>query len=230
MTEIVNSFNGSLYWDIDAELGISMTDLQIVIPDNARIVAGWQVRPLPSDVSRSFNVSQAASTSTIQFLLGMWPVNSSDQSSSSQSNIYFTPDNQSVPTLPIMEALYRASDPALEFEGVANSTSNYIRGLGDKPQTGTSQVWVTHIHVRWGFVVLLVLVFVTSCIFTSLSILETRKLRLPAWKENTMPVLTYGLDGKTRAWMRSAGVRGEHRAKKTVVGLVDERDGLELKS
>jgi hypothetical protein len=244
VAEVLDPFNGSLYWGDHEDLSISMTDLQIVIPANATIPA-----PLggvgSSNLTRSFNVSQASISSTIQFLLSMWPTYNSTGSSSlgrlpynasaenpsfSQYNIYFRSGNMPVFSAPIMQALYQVSNPEGQFANVAKSISNYIRGLGDNPQAGKSQVWVIHVRVRWGFVALPVLVLLVGCVFVLLSIVETRRLRLPAWKENAMPILTYGLDGSTRASLRDVGVEGAHRAWKTVVRLVDEKDGLELKS
>lgn len=228
--EFVTSLNNSLYWGDYESVAIRMTDLQIVIPDNAQMTSGSQGSPLPSNVSRTFNVSQASIASTIDFLLGMWPSdNTSQPDGEGQFNIYLSPDDQYVFTAPIMQALYESPEPMWQFENVANSTSNYIRGLGVQPQVGSAQIWVTHVHVRWGFVALPAFVFIAGCVFTLFSIIETRRLAMPAWKENAMPVLTYGLDGKMRALMRGAGAKGEHKARKTMVRLVDEGDGLELK-
>lgn len=229
--EVFQSFNGSLYWGDYETLAITMTDLQIAIPDDA-VANGTS---LPPNITRAFNISQPAIASTIYVLLNMWPSdNNTEAAGAGQFNIYFSPDQQYIFTAPIMQALYtRNAQPSDQFANVANSVSNYIRGLDYAPpmtQDGIAQEWVPHIRVRWGFVALPVLVFVVGCVFTVLSIVETRKTRMPAWKENAMPVLTHGLDGRTRALMRGAGTKEEHRAKRTMVRLVDEGDGLELKS
>jgi hypothetical protein len=223
--EYVASSNGSIYWGGDEPLAVDMTDLQVVIPDD--ILSLPDGTTLPSNVTRRFNITQATIGSTIDFLLSMW---TGDNNAPNQDMIYYVTDGQYEFNALMMRPLYEAGDPQDSFSHMAKSMTNYIRAISNVTEPGRTLRWVTHIRVRWGFIVLPVLLFISACAFTLLSIMETRRLGLPAWKEDAMPMMTYGLDGKTRAKLRETEQRGRHGARKMLVKMEDDGDGLELKS
>lgn len=220
--EYVASFNGSIYWGGDNPLPVVMTDLQVVIPND--ILSLPDGTTLPSNVTRRFNVTQAAIGSTIDFLLNMWM-----GGNGTYMIDYETSDGYDF-TASMMQPLYESGDLQDSFAHMAKSMTSYIRASSNVTEPGRTLRWVTHTRVRWGFAVLPVLLFISVCAFTLLSIMETRRLGLPAWKENAMPMVTYGLDGKTRAKLREAEQRGRHGARKMLVKMEDDGDGLELKS
>jgi len=229
--EYVVSFNGSIYWGGDEPLPVDMTDLQVVIPND--ILSLPDSTTLPGNVTRRFNVTQATVGSTIDFLLSMWTWGNGTYNAPYQGMIYYRPYDQYGQyefNALMMRPLYESGDPQDSFAHMAKSMTNYIRASSNVTEPGRTLRWVTHTRVRWDFVVLPVLLFISVCAFTLLSIMETRRLGLPAWKENAMPMMTYGLDGNTRAKLREAEQRGRHGARNMLVKMEDDGDGLELKS
>ncbi|KAK8061657.1 hypothetical protein PG994_008023 [Apiospora phragmitis] len=110
--------------------------------------------------------------------------------------------------------------------------SNWIRDNSGVTRGGDQEAWVLHIRVRWPYVTLPVLVVLLGGGFVCLSVWETRRLRLPAWKTDVLATLTHSLDDGTHEQLREAVLQGRARewAMGTVLNFEDAGRGLELKA
>ncbi|UQC83650.1 uncharacterized protein CLUP02_09146 [Colletotrichum lupini] len=118
------------------------------------------------------------------------------------------------------------------FEMVAASLTKWIRNrsLQSDPYPGTMKVWEIKIRVNWAFLSLPIGALIGGCIFCMLSMLETRRLRLPAWRGSSLATLAHGLDAESRAFLREASdsARIASQARTLEVKFVDSEGGPEL--
>ncbi|KAI1818670.1 hypothetical protein GGS20DRAFT_198105 [Poronia punctata] len=119
------------------------------------------------------------------------------------------------------------------FDNVATSLTNWIRSSSNATlHQGTSLEWVTTVRVEWKYITVPLVSFIAGILFCLLTIWETRRLGLPAWKTGMIATLTHSLDATTRDQLRYASMDGslEKMVKATVVRLEDTGSGLEMKA
>lgn len=132
---------------------------------------------------------------------------------------------------PIMKTLYHSDNISHTFANVAHSLTSYMRNIGDRPQVGTAKAWEIHYRVRWAFLILPAVVVVGGAIFVVLTIIETHREGMEAWRTNVIAMLIYSLDPDTRAQLRE-----ERKSKdldgisELVVYMHDTPGGVELSS
>ncbi|OCL04734.1 hypothetical protein AOQ84DRAFT_225656 [Glonium stellatum] len=182
--DLYASAKNVLYTDED----VFRTDLQLEIPQE-------QSRDLSVDVIQQFKVTQETVASTVDFLLGL---------TYSRKQMAYNPDGFNVAAPLIMDVLWNSTNLTTTFENVAQSMTNQIRNTASTLQAGTLQRWVIHIQAKWAFLAFQIVLLSTGCLYVILTILETNRLRLPAWKEAAMPTLMYGFDNETQRLLKEA--------------------------
>ncbi|ODM16243.1 hypothetical protein SI65_08242 [Aspergillus cristatus] len=107
------------------------------------------------------------------------------------------------------------------FESLANGMTARVRQLGwsaqnDTPSAGfgpvegigaangTSFIVETQIHVRWAWVILPCLLLILTMAFLGITIFETRKKGLEAWKSSPIALVRSGLDDNVQQEIRAA--------------------------
>ncbi|KAK8123125.1 hypothetical protein PG984_011795 [Apiospora sp. TS-2023a] len=196
---------GSAYYSLD--------DLQLQIPKTEA-----EKHDLPNDVPLLFNITQNTLGSMLPFLNDFFQ----------DPLVYGESDIGPI----ISQTLHNSADLSATFAGAATSMSNWIRDNTDGSRAGEQKEWVLHIRVRWPYVTLPLLVVLLGCAFVFLSMWETRRLRLPAWKTDVLATLTHSLDSGTREELRAAALQGraQERAKGMVLNFEDTGKGLELRA
>ncbi|KAL1311530.1 hypothetical protein AAFC00_001651 [Neodothiora populina] len=103
-----------------------------------------------------------------------------------------------------LQPLYSSQNWTAAFESVANSLTNVLQNSGQSPLEGVAMNWTTKYHIRWAFMTLPAVVMLSGIIFTTFSIIETRRQQIPAWKTNALAAIAYGADEATRKQLRAA--------------------------
>jgi hypothetical protein len=94
-------------------------------------------------------------------------------------------------TPPVMQAFYESNNLSNTLEVLARSMSNTIRAADDSTaQTGVPQVMTTFYHIRWPWITLHAILVVAGAVFLAITILETRSSGVPAWKSNSLALLS----------------------------------------
>ncbi|KAK1458039.1 hypothetical protein CMEL01_15386 [Colletotrichum melonis] len=132
----------------------------------------------------------------------------------------------------IISSLAASQNISRTFEMVAASLTKWIRNrsLESSPHHGITKQWVIKIRVNWAFLSLPMGSLLGGCIFCLLSIRETQKLSLPAWRGSSLATLAHGLDVESRAFLREASdsSRIAAQARTLEVKFVDSKGGPEL--
>ncbi|KAK1974097.1 hypothetical protein LZ30DRAFT_694583 [Colletotrichum cereale] len=135
--------------------------------------------------------------------------------------------------LNVIDSLGISKNLTATFETVAASMSKYIRDLSleTEPKEGETQNWVVFIRVEWGFLSLPFAALLGGCLFCLLSIAETKRLGLPAWRGSSLAGLAQGLDTQSREQLREADAMSQMNAHANLykVWFVDSDLGPELK-
>ncbi|TDZ37100.1 hypothetical protein CTRI78_v011176 [Colletotrichum trifolii] len=169
--ERARAFNKYFNYTLDFRgLDFNRTDLQLVIPRNSSFA-----RVLLADEDIKLNITQNTAAS-IPYIFRtlfsstdgpplVYPVSGAQQS-------------------PVILSLGRSPNLTATFETVAGSMTKWMRDLSHKsePHMGEAKEWVIHAGVRWTHLSLPVGVFLAGSLFCIISIHETRRLGLPAWK------------------------------------------------
>ncbi|KAF5497715.1 hypothetical protein CGCS363_v007756 [Colletotrichum siamense] len=133
----------------------------------------------------------------------------------------------------VIDSLGTSKNLTATFETVAASMSKYIRDLSleTEPNEGETQNWIVFIRVEWGFLSLPIAALLGGCLFCLLSIVETKRLGLPAWRGSSLAGLAHGLDKQSREQLREADglSQMDEHAKLYKVRFVDSDLGPELK-
>ncbi|KAF2136839.1 uncharacterized protein K452DRAFT_117343 [Aplosporella prunicola CBS 121167] len=85
-----------------------------------------------------------------------------------------------------------------EISGSVNTRNweiNYNASAGEAHAYGTSQVDTPQIQVRWAWMALPGTLWVLAVLFVMLTVNETRRAGIAAWKTSAMPLLSSGLEG-----------------------------------
>lgn len=209
-----------------------LDDLQLQIPKEEA-----DRHKLPDDATLLFNISQNTTETTLPFVYGFFQEPASlkeleffglGQTTSYNPMHYGKSDSGTI----IAHKLYKSANLTETFARAAATMSNWIRSNSNLTIAGNQQEWVLHIRVRWPCVTLPVLVVLLGCSFVFLTMWETRRLRLPAWKTDVLATLTHSLDTGAREKLREASLRGRmrERAKGMILNFEDDEKGLELKA
>jgi hypothetical protein len=111
------------------------------------------------------------------------------------------------------------------FDKAARSMSHYLRENGGITEIihGATHVSVTMFTTRWQFIVIPAFYLLAGCTYALLTIWETQKLGLPAWKESMLPTLVYEVNKETRLLLAAADrTRDMDKASKTTVVRFEE--------
>lgn len=142
-------------------------------------------------------------------------------------------DNDPVPPMVII-SLGTSRDLRATFDTVASSMTKWMRDRSgqEDPLVGETREWIVHIRVRWPFVSLPIGALLGGCVFCLLSIFETRRLGLPAWKGSSLAGLAHGLDSESRERLRTADnlSQMDNHARGAKVRFVNSTLGPELSS
>ena len=201
------------------------TDLQLRIPAE-------ESGQLGANVARTFNVTQTTITGIQSFMLGL---------SFGAVNASIAPEDQRVMVYPIKreinplaDVFWRSTNLSSTFENLASRLTVQLRGSSNLTQQGTSEEYVIHFEVNWPFVAVPLSTLLVGCIYFLVIMCQTRRLKLPVWKESAYPTLMYGFDDSTQSLLRGAdktldGPKAVKRFREGVfVRLMDSDQGLRL--
>lgn len=177
---------GNSLYKVQDNFTVYRTDLRLAtLRRESREAAG--------NVSYAFNITQLDILGMIGFLRSLgdddltWPQFYRRSNSGSLS-----------------EMLNDSTNLTTTFARVAESMTNHIRDMSGTPIQGTAYRWTPHVKVQWPFLTLPVIIVITGCLYVVLTIVESTRLDLPAWKESALPMLLYGFDDETRNLLRRA--------------------------
>ncbi|KXH39362.1 hypothetical protein CNYM01_06452 [Colletotrichum nymphaeae SA-01] len=197
------------------------TDLQLNLPSDDNITT------LIDKDDLWFNISHAAAATLSNAFVEKF----SRRSPPFESKQLIYPTFETLqPVQPsVIIALGTSQNLSATFEIAALAMTKWMRdaSLKTTPHNGTTYESVAHIGVRWGFISLPFGVLLGGCLFCLFSMLETRRLRLPAWKGSSLVGLTHGLDSEAREHLREIGDISKH-AKRVKIRMVDSMLGPEL--
>ncbi|KAF2996073.1 hypothetical protein E8E13_004207 [Curvularia kusanoi] len=216
----IKSVGSTLY---DAK--IDRTDLQLRIPEE-------ESEHLPSHVLREFNVSHAFTFSAIDFLLDytkgwLQPLNPSqnlpksppDETWGMMGSPFWSTSQSAV-----MDALMNSTNLTVTFNNVARSITNQIRNSSPDRHRGELKHWVIHVQVDWVYLVYPLAMLIAGIIYVVLTIFESRRLKMPVWKESSMPTLLHGFDDETQTLLRSEFKASQ---RKMLVRFMEDENGYQ---
>lgn len=200
------------------------TDLQLTISQEEYLAA--TKTSIRDDLK--FNITCSTTCTLLDWFLNDF---SRRQDSSDAQLIYPDPNNnENLPA--VMKILGRSQNLTKTFENVAASLTKWIRNrsMQTEPFVGTSTEWVIRIRISWGFLTLPIGALLGGCLFCLLSIWETRRVGLPAWRGSSLATLAHGLDMRSRAILREASDSAQiaTRARGLEVKFEDSEGGPEL--
>ncbi|KAL9624462.1 MAG: hypothetical protein Q9160_001425 [Pyrenula sp. 1 TL-2023] len=124
------------------------------------------------------------------------------------SYVYEDATGRALPNDLLTGAWVNAENPFAWIQGVALSISNMIRAArpapaeapgGDKAfYTGRAAFQTVYWSVRWGWIAYPAAMVVGGLVYFLLTLLETRRLDVMAWKSNPLALLFSGVDGGKR--------------------------------
>jgi hypothetical protein len=182
-------------------------ELRLLIPSE-------QSEDIPSTIARDVNISHALLRSTIDYL---------NNYTSASKKLVAYPDR----TSPIfLDALWNSTNLTSTFETVARSLTNQIRNTSPHRQEGTVQRKVIHVSVDWAYLVYPITMLLIGILHVVLIMIESMRLRKPAWKETALPTLLYGFDNETQRLLRKKqGYGGNTKTDTSVRFAYDEQEG-----
>ncbi|KAI0545491.1 hypothetical protein F4679DRAFT_599449 [Xylaria curta] len=183
-----------------------------------------QLLRLPKNVTTRFNITQNTVLSTVTWINNFLP-----SYEFAGNNIYYGTTGQG----PIAKCLNQSNNNLSHvFDQAATSLTHWIRDVSELTESGTVEEWVVHINVQWAYISLPLLAVLLGSAFCSKLILETRALRLEAWKTDTIATLTFSVDVETRAQLQQAHIAGNlaKTAKTMKVRLEDTGGRFELRA
>lgn len=216
----IDSLGNTLY-----DANIDHIDLQLRIPHN-------ESQHLPAQVQREFNVSHAFIYSAIDFLLDYtkgWshsasPVPSDGETPAEDTWGLMTFPFWSTSQSAVMDALTNSTNLTVTFDNVAKSITNQIRNSSPDRHRGELKHWVIHVQVEWAYLAYPLAMLVAGILYVVLTILESRRLKMPVWKESSLPTLLHGFDDETQTLLRSESEASRHRM---IVRLMEDENGCQ---
>ncbi|KAF6832268.1 hypothetical protein CPLU01_06232 [Colletotrichum plurivorum] len=220
------------YYNYTLDFGnvdLDRSDLQLLVPKDSEF---GRTKSNMEDLQ--FNVSHGAAASITSLFMDRFAKRVFPRTN--EQLIYpvsqFS-DNDPVPPMVII-SLGTSRDLGATFDTVAASMTKWMRDRSgqEEPLVGETREWVVHIRVRWAFVSLPIGALLGGCVFCLLSMFETRRLGLPAWKGSSLAGLAHGLDSESRERLRAADnlSQMDEHAKGAKVRFVNSSLGPELSS
>ena len=124
----------------------------------------------------------------------------------------------------VMDALTNSTNLTVTFENVARSITNQIRNSSPDRHRGELKQWVIHVQVEWAYLAYPLTMLVTSILYVVLTILESRRLKMPVWKESSLPTLLHGFDDETQTLLRS---ESEASRQKVLIRFMKDENGCQ---
>ncbi|KAI8633586.1 hypothetical protein F5Y19DRAFT_461942 [Xylariaceae sp. FL1651] len=171
-------------------------DLEIAIPEHDRKKYG-----IAEDIN--FGLSQTA----IQEIGSAFSDHFALLSRSNTSILSFTCGNDSnepIRSTTSEEIMCRSDNLTATFQSIAQSLTTFIKDTSNLTHIGTPQEWTTYIQVDWSLLTVPLFSILLGFWFCVLCILQTRELRLKAWKTDLTATLAYSLDMEARDELRNA--------------------------
>jgi hypothetical protein len=197
-------------------------DLRLVIPSK-------QSEALPLSVPREYNVSHALIRSTIDYLQTFTGTDRDPSSYGLQQDngTYMNPLSfPDVSSPSYLDALWNSTNLTTTFENVARSLTFQIRNSAPSRHQGTTQKWTIRVRVNWAYLAFPISLLTMGLVYVVLTIVESTRLRVPAWKEKALPTLLYGFDDETQRLLRdNEGLKQNEKEKTKVRFGHDEKDG-----
>ncbi|KAI0975235.1 hypothetical protein F4678DRAFT_469863 [Xylaria arbuscula] len=199
--------------------------IDVVRPDLVLLIPSEDIQrlDLPANTVTRYNLTQNAVGSIVRWVNDVffasnmrWPLTDSDVGN--------------MP--PVTQALYHSTNLTDIFNQAAISLSNWIRDVSNISEVGVAQEWVVFVQIEWPYIAVPLLASIIGILFCLLSIHDTRKLGLEAWKTDMVATLTHSVDAETRAQLRLANSRGDlaTAAKTMTVRFEDVGNGFELRA
>ncbi|KAK0725186.1 hypothetical protein B0H67DRAFT_641637 [Lasiosphaeris hirsuta] len=219
-------------FDYTTEKDFFRTDLQLHIPEDELKDA---------NITRVFNVTQTTIMGTqlvitsIFLSKGREGTNSNGNEDEQLSFIIY-PVSDPAASNAIADIFYNSKDLNTTFNDFAQRLNLQIRDTSSEKHTGQVERYILHVKVDWGFFVLLVVTLGLGCVYFVVIIVQTFRLKLPAWKESAFPALAYGLDDDTQALLKSAdqnayrSKEAKNLTRRLVMTLQDAEDGFRLRA
>lgn len=189
---------------------VNRTDLQLLIPEE-------ESTQLPLNIHREFNVSHAFIYSAMDYLLQFTkpktqvPREIGDEPPDETWGMLGAPWwSTSQPV--VIDALWNSKNLTITFDNVARSLTNQIRNSSPDRHQGELKQWVIHVHVDWAYLAYPVSMLVGGILYVVLTMIESRHLCMPVWKESALPTLLHGFDDETQRLLRADGKAAQRKA------------------
>lgn len=193
------------------------SDLQIFIPNDHE---GQK----PEFAGETFNITQGAITSMIQIFTQVFgPLGKSDHS------LFIYPSLGYVEQPGFIYSMGETGNTTKSFETVARSLTKWMRDRVPKESylSGEVRQMVVITRVQWKYIVWPSATLLGGIIFSILSIMETKRMKVPAWRNNVLATLANGpspvLERNLETALLTKNLSG--MARKTTV-IFEYRDGL----
>ncbi|KAK1498382.1 hypothetical protein CCUS01_12860 [Colletotrichum cuscutae] len=198
------------------------TDLQLTLPSDDDVVAS-----MGQEDELWFNISQAAAATVSSAFVEKFARRSG--SLALKQLVYPTFELLEPEQPSVISTLGTSQNLSSTFEIAALGMTKWMRDVSFQtaPHRGTTRESVVHIRVRWAFISLPFGALLGGCLFCLFSMVETRRLRLPAWKGSSLAGLTHALDAEAREQLRGAEDISKH-AKQVKIRMVESMSGPEL--
>lgn len=204
----VASKGGKLYdWQVQR------TDLQLFVP----------AEETEGSSPQTFNVSYAFITTISDFFTEI---------TAGTKNI----NQMAYPTwsdgmTPLVNVFWESQNLTETFDHVARSLTNQVRKSATNAShirqiQGKTEKWEIHVRVRWTYLAFPAAMIALGIFYVLLTIFESLRLRIPAWKESALPSLLHGLDDETQHLLRdSEQQKVGNKANETIVRFGYDGEG-----
>jgi hypothetical protein len=183
-------------------LSFNHQDLRLLFPDDS-------LEKL-NITTRDVNITHKFIRTLAETLVGFSSRSDPQKNASEAPMVLAFPDVRS-PGL--MDALWNSTNLTATFDNVAKSMTKHIRGKSSENHVGETQTWVIHVRVNWAYLAYPVSMLLLGVVYVICTIVESMRLRIPIWKEMSLPTLLYGFDDDTKRRLR------EQQSEKHVKGV-----------
>lgn len=137
-----------------------------------------------------FNITQITLASTIDWFVHVF----------APEPLMYPAAADTVNDNPVAGAIAKSSNLSTTFDNVARSMTAWIReNEGVWVTESSTTKWVFRFRIRWPFVTVPVAVMVASALYLGLTIWQTRRHGVEAWKEDALAAIAHGLDQESKA-------------------------------
>ncbi|KAF2014379.1 hypothetical protein BU24DRAFT_423344 [Aaosphaeria arxii CBS 175.79] len=127
-------------------------------------------------------------------------------------------------------ALFQSQNLSETFDRVAHQLTNHLRSNATMAYPGMVQNWIPYVRITWGFFALPLATVVLGFLYVLLSIIESYRLRIPIWTNDSLPTLIHGLDNEAQSVLRPLyGTKeGETKVNNHIMEFSKEEERLRL--